>query len=399
MSNRIIIILFILAIPQWLLAQKEKYKRTSKDWMLNEVYVSDSSSRYGLFVEIYNPSKEKKVTSDLYLSTEKDSPGQYRLKSKSRFHPDLKKKGYNAFKVSAVRFRSRTIRMYGQTDTLYLYKRINYEFYLTDSIPVIWNDSLSVGKCGDRLCIFNMPTPGRINKNIQPYQHMPRKLYRGSILLGTSSANNIGKSLLQKNSAASEASSYAGNNRISAFPSFGIKVQKVVNRRSFYTTTTVALFHQGYSFKGTESDSTNTGYVTRKLDGYYSAVSIWAGKDIGVFLTPRFDISIGGALVLATYARQNYDETIDFVRKSDNEVFHDHYKQKETPANYQLPVLTFNSSLNYRLTPRYKIELFYNILFRTFQKTETIYYHSINIGVSKSFRHKGRGYREALLFR
>ena len=115
------------------------------------------------------------------------------------------------------------------------------------------------------------------------------------------------------------------------------------------------------------------------------------GKEAGIFVTPRFDLSAGAAIVLYTYAHQVYDET--FIINSTSETT----RHDVNIENYQLPVMCFNFGLNYQLTPIYRIELFSNVVFRTLEKNETIYYRSLSIGLSRSLRIKGRGYREPLL--
>jgi hypothetical protein len=175
------------------------------------------------------------------------------------------------------------------------------------------------------------------------------------------------------------------------FPSVAVKIQKVVNRRLFYTGSSASLFYQGYSFKDSTSlQSSVYTELTRSVNGRYAAFGFWAGKDIGLFLTPRLDISCGAGLVFGTYARQNYNESL----VGDGVTLINNRKQKQTISNYGLPVLTFNAGLNYQLTPKWKIEFLHTIRFRTFAKNETEYYKSFNIGVSYSFREKGRGYKE-----
>lgn len=366
-----IFIILMLILSSGLHAQE---KPKSDNWIINEVYASDKPKRYGLFLELFN-STDNKVPDDLYISDSKQNPQQARLSSKSKYTPDFRKKNYRTFRVSAVRFRRRSIRLYNTADTLYLFKRVGYEYIVKDSFPVIWNDSLSLGRCGNRICYFNIPTPGRPNQNVDPVEYMPRKNYRITVLGGISYAANAGSN---------------GN-----FPSFGVRGQKITNKRLIYTATSVAIFQQGYSFS--TQDSLSPILVKRTTKGHYSAIELWAGKDIGLYLTPRLDIAIGGALVLATYRQQVYDET-NVIDTGGGVLEEESRSRRETLGRYDLPVITFNGGLNFQLTPKVRIETLYNILFRTFEKNETIYYQSLNIGLSYSFKHKGRGYREGLLW-
>lgn len=363
-----IIVMFI--IPKWMIAQ-DTNTPDDKSWVINEVYVSEAPTRYGLFIELYNPS-DPDLPPDLYISTSKDHSDQYRLRNKLRFHPDQRQQKYRAFKVSVMRFKRRSIKIYERPDTVYLFRRVNYEFEFQDAFPVLWNDSLSLGKCGNRICYFNIPTPGRVNKNVNPIRYMPRRGYKLSILGGSSSATNTGFS--------------SGVGRI---PSFNIKGQKIVNRRLFYTTTSAAVYSLGYSFNNTEILPAKDGAeVTHKSDGYYVSIGCWIGKEIGIYLTPRFDVSAGIGIVPISYTRQIYTETINSVSQ----------KQNQRIGNYSLPVFNFTSGLNYQLTSKFKIEIAYNVLFRTFEKSGRTYFNSLAIGLSTYLNSKGRGYREGLLW-
>jgi hypothetical protein len=365
MINKFLTLLILVVAPIGLLAQLN----TNKKWVINEVYINESPKRYGLFIEVYN--SDPNAPANFSLSSSRKDPDQIRIKSK--FHPDQRQKGYKAFKVSVVRFKSRTIRIYGRPDTLYLFSRDRYEYKLQDAFPVAWSDTTSIGRCGTKICYFNMPTPGRENKNVDPVQFIPRRNYRASFLLGAGYARNTDF----------ENAGY--------FPSAAVKIQKVVNRRSFYTGSSASIFYQGYTFNETTKPQTNNGTeLTRTIDGHYSAIGLWAGKDIGFFITPRFDISAGAGLVLGTYARQNYNETLIV----DGVTIQDDVKQKQTISPYGLPVLTFNVGLNYQLTPKWKIEFLHTSRFRTFAKNETEYYNSFSLGVSCSFKEKGKGYKE-----
>ncbi|HEY8935875.1 MAG TPA: hypothetical protein VIM65_11670 [Cyclobacteriaceae bacterium] len=366
-----VLILFACVVFTNIRAQinKQKIKRDpSPEWLINEIYASDDDKRFGLFLEVQSKTK-KKISSNLFASVERDYPWQFKLKSRTDYNPDIRKKGYNAVKISAVRMRARTIKLYNRPDSIFLFRRINDQFLLEDAFPILWNDSLSIGRCDGKICKFNIPTPGRPNKNVEPWQYMPRKFYRVSILGGGSTANNTGFA------------------HTGYYPAYGVKVQKVVNRRLYYLTTMASIFQQGYSFNQTETFPTST----RKVNGHYSGFQFYVGKEAGVFVTPRFDLTAGAAIVLYTYAHQVYDET--FIINSTTETT----KHDVSIENYQLPVMCFNFGLNYQLTPIYRIELFSNLVFRTYQKNETIYYRSLSIGLSRSLRIKGRGYREPLL--
>jgi hypothetical protein len=217
-----------------------------------------------------------------------------------------------------------------------------------------------------------MPTPGRENKNVNPNQFIPRRNYRASLLLGAGYARNT--DFLH----------------VGYYPGVALKIQKVVNRRTFYTASSASIFFQGYTFNETVPLPTNNNTtVTRSVNGHYSSIGFWAGKDVGLFLTPRIDVSAGAGLVFGTYAWQNYNETItvDGLTVKDD-------KQSQTISPYGLPVLTFNLGLNYKLTPKWKIEFLHTTRFRTFAKNETEYYNSYNLGLSYSFQEKGRGYKE-----
>ncbi len=379
MKNQIIIItILVLVIPKWMKAQ-DNNPSSNKDWVINEVYVSEAPTRYGLFIELYNPSSPE-FPSDLYISTTKDHSDQYRLRTRLRYHPDQRQRQYRAFKVSTIRYKRKSIRIYEKPDTVYLFKRVNYEFEFKDAFPILWNDSLSLGRCGNRICYFNIPTPGRVNKNVKSVRYMPRRGYRLAILGGSSSAINTGFS-----------------NGVGRIPSFIIKGQKIVNRRLFYTTSTASIYSQGYYFNNTTDTTTSNGYLIRNVNGYYASIGISAGKEIGIYLTPRIDLSCGASLVIASYTRQIYNEHRTFT-PTNSATTQEDIKQNQRIGNYPLPVLTFNSGLNYQLTPKLKIELSYNILFRTFEKSGRTYFHSLNIGLSTYLTSKGRGYRDGLLW-
>jgi hypothetical protein len=337
---------------------------TNNKWVINEVYMTNSSTRYGLFVEVYSHDPSK-ASPNLYFGTTKKD---IQFRAKGKYHPDLQQKGYKAFKISTVRFKSRTIKIGGKPDTLYLFVRDGYEYKLQDAFPIAWSDTVSIGRCGNRICYFNMPTPGRENKNVNPNQFIPRRNYRASLLLGAGYARNT--DFLH----------------VGYYPVVALKIQKVVNRRTFYTGSSASIFFQGYTFNETVPLNTT---VTRTVNGHYSAIGFWAGKDIGLFLTPRVDVSAGAGLVFGTYAWQNYNETItvDGLTAKDD-------KQSQTISPYGLPVLTFNLGLNYKLNSKWKIEFLHTTRFRTFAKNETEYYNSYNLGVSYSFQEKGRGYKE-----
>jgi hypothetical protein len=367
MTNKFLIILIIVVAPLQLLAQTKT--GSNKNWVINEVYVSNSPTRYGLFVEVFSPDPSKASPSLYFGTTRKD----VQFRAKGKYHPDSQQKGYKAFKVSVVRFKMRTIRIGGRPDTLYLFARDGYEYKLQDAFPVVWSDTVSIGRCGNKICYFNMPTPGRENKNVNPNQFTPRRHYRASLLLGASYARNT--DFLH----------------VGYYPSVAFKIQKVVNRRTFYTGTSASIFYQGYTFNETVMPQTNNGTeLIRSVDGHYSAIGLWAGKDIGLFLTPRLDISAGAGLVFGTYATQSYNETIIV----DGATIKDDVKQNQTISSYGLPVLTFNVGLNYQLTSKWRIEFLHTTRFRTFAKNETEYYNSYNLGVSYLFQEKGRGYKE-----
>jgi hypothetical protein len=363
----------LFALPLGVFAQTTQSANDNNNWKINEVYVSDAEKRYGLFVELYNEKSPKGQPYDYYLSISRKDPYQMRLRSGWKFHIDGRQKGYMAYRVSVIRHKRKSAKFYGHPDSLFLFKRIDNQFVLKDKFPVLWSDSLSVGRCDGRLCYFNMPTPGRVNKNVNPHQNIQRRNYRASLLLGGSNAGNTGFA------------------NVTYYPSATFKVQKVINRRTFYTGTSAAIFYQGYTFnENALLPSSQYNELIRSVKGNYSAFGLWAGKDIGMFLTPRFDISCGAGLIFGSYSQQKYSETLT----GDGTVIDKSPNQTQTIENYGLPILTFNAGLNYQLTRKWKIEFFHNIYFRTFSKNETIYYKSFTIGVSHAFMEKGRGYKE-----
>ncbi len=374
MNTKAIVSILLLTAPLLLSAQDNS---TDKAWVINEIYASKLPTRLGLFVELYNPLSDK-IPFDLYLSTNKKMPDLFRIRIKSHYNPDLRKKGYTAFKISRYH-KARSILLYHIVDTLYLFRKTKNEYSLQDQLPILWSDTLSIGRCGKRICYFNVGTPGQPNKSVNEDQLIPRKNYRISVLGGTSSANNTGFS-----------------DGVGSTPSFGVKAQKNTNRRLFYHAISAALFTQGYLFKTPQQTTvTATGEFVRSAEGYYRSIQFWAGEEIGVFITPRLDFSCGAALVLGSFSWQRYDEKRIFTPVNGIPI-QEHRKQNQVIGNYGLPVLTFNAGLNYELPSRLKIELFHTILFRTFEKTETIYYKSFNIGVSVPFSAMGRAYRDAL---
>jgi hypothetical protein len=362
----------LLTLPLCVFAQVAP---DNNNWKINEVYISDAEKRYGLFIELHNETSPKGAPYEYYVSSNRKDPYQVRLKNGWKFHPDMRQKGYRAYRVSVIRFKRKSAKFYGHPDSLFLFKRSGSQFQLKDKFPVLWNDSLSIGRCGGGLCYFNMPTPGRINKNVNSVQFIPRRNYRASLQLGASAANNTGFL------------------HVGYYPSAAFKIQKVVNRRTFYTGTSASIFYQGYTFNENIPLQSNVfNELIRSVDGKYSTFGLWAGKDIGLFLTPRVDISCGAGLIFATFSQQVYSETIT----ADGTVLSTSPKEKQTIQNYGLPVLTFNAGLNYQLTPKWKIEFFHNIYFRTFSKNETIYYKTFNLGVSCAFMTKGKGYKEGV---
>ena len=135
MNCKIIIIVLVSIVPVCVQAQ-EAINSNDQGWVINEVYISDAPKRYGLFVEFYNPAKPKKFPNNFFLSTSRDHSDQFRLRAK--YNPDQRQRGYQSFKVSTVRFKRRTIKLYGRPDTLYLFKQVDYELHVQDSFPVLW---------------------------------------------------------------------------------------------------------------------------------------------------------------------------------------------------------------------------------------------------------------------
>jgi hypothetical protein len=347
----------------------------NSNWKINEVYISDADTRYGLFLELYNPSSPKGQPYDYYLSTSRKDPYQIRLRKSWHFYSDQRQHGYRTYKISVLRFKRKSAKIYAHPDSLFLFRRVQNEFQLTDRFPVLWNDSLSVGRCGNKICYFNIPTPARENKNVRTVQYIPRRNYRVSFLPGASSANG------------------AGFPHVGYYPSVAVKLQKVVNHRVLYTGTSAAIFFQGYTYKGMYALPADTAIyknLYREANGHRYSVGCWVTKDVGLFITPRLDISCGGGLILYTYQQDSYHETII----GDGTVLDRNAPVKSTIQNYGLPVLTFNAGLNYQLTSKCKIEFFHNIYFRTFSRGAEVYYKTFNLGVSYAFRQKGRGYKE-----
>jgi hypothetical protein len=365
--------LIFLIIPVCLMAQVTP---TNKEWKINEIYISDADTRYGLFLELHNASSPKGQPYDYFLSTSKKDPYQIRLRKSWKFYPDQRQRGYRTYRVSVLRFKRKSAKLYAHPDSLFLFRRVQNEFQLTDRFPIIWSDSLSVGRCGDKICYFNIPTPGRENKNVRPIQYIPRRNYRVSFLPGASSANNVDLP------------------HIGYYPSMIVKLQKVVNRRFFYTGTSAAIFFQGYRLGGgmyrLQADTSFYKNLFREAKGHNYSVGFWATKDVGLFITPRLDISCGAGLIFYTF-----QQNIEYVTEiGDGKTIKDHVKEKDTIEPYGLPVVTFNAGLNYQLTPKCKIEFFHNIFFRTLSHGTTVYNKTFNLGLSYSFHQKGRGYKE-----
>jgi hypothetical protein len=380
MRKKIVAVLLAIGgIPSGVWAQKSpiNYNHTS-DWAINETYINSSPKRYQLFVELYSPSSSK-IPFNLLLSPDKNYPFPFRLKTARRCRPHLQRNGYKAFRVSTVKFKHHTIRMTHKYDTLYLLEKLrNGTFQVRDSFPILWNDTTSYGPCNmnRQPCTFNVPTPGFPNINVDSTLLMPRKSYQLSVVGGISTATRT------------------GFNNTGVMSAYGIQLQRVINRKEFYTTLQFFYLYHGYSFRDKEVLTTAVGELAREVNGYYSSHSFGVDTGAGLYLTLKTEAFFNVGLLLNT-AHQTYTDKRLFITK-------DGTRTEETTlqyqkANYSQPAFTYTIGFNYKLLRGLKARIAYNTILSLSNKKEAIHHHGLTAGLSVNFRNRGIAYKKVLL--